>query len=80
MPVLLRQGPYRFYFYSADWVEPPHVHVHVRRDRQTAKFWLDPVSLASSGGMRGTELRRIQRMVEENQALFLRDWNAHFNS
>ena len=77
MPVLLREGPYRFFFYSADWVEPPHVHV--RRDRHTAKFWLDPVSLASSGGMRSAEVRRLQRIVEENQASFLRDWNAHFS-
>ena len=57
MPVLLKEGPYRFFFYSADWVEPPHVHM--QRDRHTAKFWLDPVSLASSGGMRSSGLRRI---------------------
>jgi hypothetical protein len=35
-------GPYRFYFYSFDCNEP--MHVHVRRDRQHAKFWLAPVS------------------------------------
>ena len=78
MPFLMRQGPYRFYFYSADWVEPPHVHV--RRDRHTAKFWLDPVSLASSGGMRSSELRRIERIIEENRTSFLREWNVHFNN
>ena len=77
MPVLLRDGPYRFFFYSADGVEPPHVHV--RRDRFTAKFWLDPLALASSGGMRGSEIRRIERIVEENRDSFLREWNVHFN-
>ena len=77
MPVLLRQGPYRFFFYSADWVEPPHVHV--RRDRHIAKFWLDPVALATSGGMRSAEIRRVQRIVEENQGSFLREWNVRFN-
>lgn len=40
MPTVLRLGPYRFFFYSVDRGEPPHVHV--RRDRGTAKFWLDP--------------------------------------
>ena len=78
MPVLLREGPYRFFFYSADWVEPPHVHV--RRDRHTAKFWLDPLALASSGGMRSSEIRRIEHIVEENQATFLREWNVHFDN
>lgn len=34
-------GPYRFFFYSFDGDEP--THVHVRRDRQHAKFWLAPV-------------------------------------
>ena len=39
-------GPYRIYFYSHEPNEPPHVHVD--RDDQSAKFWLDPVALASS--------------------------------
>ena len=50
MPTLLRDGPYRFYFYLGDRPEPPHVHV--QRDNHIAKFWLDPVTLHSSGGMR----------------------------
>ncbi|MFZ2445097.1 MAG: DUF4160 domain-containing protein [Syntrophobacteraceae bacterium] len=43
-PVVLRTGPYRFYFYSHEPNEPPHVHID--RDDQSAKFWLSPVSLA----------------------------------
>ena len=42
------RGPTGFFFYSADQVEPPHVHV--RRDRQTAKFWLDPVAMEKKQG------------------------------
>jgi hypothetical protein len=34
-------GPSWFFFYSFDCNEP--MHVHVRRDRQQAKFWLAPV-------------------------------------
>jgi hypothetical protein len=40
MPVGLRIGPYSFLFYSLENDEPPHIHV--RRDRNIAKFWLDP--------------------------------------
>lgn len=50
MPTVLREGPYRFFFYASDREEPPHVHVE--RDRQTAKFWLQPVRLERSGGLR----------------------------
>ena len=58
MPAVLRAGPYRFFFYSGDGVEPQHVHV-VRDDR-VAKFWLNPVRMQRSGGLRRSAIRRIQ--------------------
>ena len=78
MPSILREGPYRFFFYSGDWGEPPHVHVE--RDDQVAKFWLDPVILMVPGGLRGHELRHVERIVRQNQVLFLEAWIDHFNS
>lgn len=39
MPTVLRTGPYRIFFYAGDRDEPPHVHVE--RDANIAKFWLD---------------------------------------
>ena len=77
MPVFLREGPYRFYVVSADRVEPPHVQV--RRDASIAKFWLDPVELQEKGNFSAREIRRIQRIVEENQAKFLEGWDEQFN-
>ena len=77
MPVFLREGPYRFFFYLGDRDEPPHVHV--KRDRHTAKFWLNPVLLQLTGGFRNHEIRRIERIIEENQARLMEAWNAHFN-
>jgi len=44
MPTVLRIGPYRFYFWSHEPDEPPHIHVD--RDNLSAKFWLEPVDLA----------------------------------
>ena len=35
-PTVLREGPYRFYFYSHEPNEAPHVHVD--RDDQSAKL------------------------------------------
>jgi hypothetical protein len=43
MPTVLRIGPYRLFFVSLDYDEPPHVHV--KRDNMVAKFWLEPVAL-----------------------------------
>ncbi len=76
MPTVLRVGPYRVFFYASDRDEP--AHVHVERDDDTAKFWLDPVRLQSSGGYGRNELNHIQRLVEENRKQLLRSWNEFF--
>jgi hypothetical protein len=77
MPTVLRNGPYRLFFYAGDRDEPPHVHVE--RDKNIAKFWLDPVRLQNSGGFSRTELNRIQKLVDENREDLLRSWNEYFN-
>ena len=64
MPTVLRIGPYRFHFYSREPNEPPHIHVE--RGDVEAKFWLKPVSLVSNYGFRAQELRKLERLVEEN--------------
>ena len=76
MPTVLRTGPYRMYFVSHDLNEPPHIHVD--RDDQSAKFWLAPVALARNLGFDAVELRRIQRLVAENEAQLLEAWNEYF--
>ena len=48
MPTVLRVAGFRFFFYSGDRGEP--AHIHVEKEDQTAKFWLDPVRMHSSGG------------------------------
>lgn len=77
MPTVLRNGPYRCFFYAGDREEPPHVHVE--RDANVAKFWLDPVRLAGSGGFRSAEIGSIHRLVEEHREDLLRSWNEFFN-
>jgi hypothetical protein len=50
MPAIDDIGPYRLFFYSAEGNERPHVHI--RRERATAKFWINPVRLARSSGFK----------------------------
>ncbi|TVR36152.1 MAG: DUF4160 domain-containing protein [Spirochaetaceae bacterium] len=61
MPTVCYDGPYRLFFYASDGMEP--VRVHVERDRNVTKFWLDPVVLARSSGFSRTELRSIEAIV-----------------
>ena len=39
----------------------------------------DPVRLQRTGGFRRHELRRIERIIEENQTLLLEAWDERFN-
>jgi hypothetical protein len=76
MPTVLRSGPYRFYFYSHEPNEPPHIHVD--RDDLSAKFWLDPVQLGANFGFRAHELREIQSLVVSFGTKFLEAWSEFF--
>ena len=73
---MLRVGGYRFFFFSMEGREPPHIHVaHAGR---YAKFWLGPVNLAGNRGFRGHELTEIRDIVLENSKFFLEKWHEYF--
>ncbi|HZO28807.1 MAG TPA: DUF4160 domain-containing protein [Chloroflexota bacterium] len=76
MPTVHREGPYRFFFYSGDRHEPPHVHAE--RESNEAKFWLQPVRLADNRGFGSAELRRMERIVAERANDLLRAWHDYF--
>ncbi len=76
MPTVLRFGSYRLYFYSHEPYEPPHVHID--RDEQTCKFWLEPVALARNLGFSAKELRYVERLIIRNQQRLLETWHAYF--
>ena len=57
-------------------MSPPHVHVD--RERFSAKFWLQPVSLARNLGFSAVELRKIMNMLEGHQSELLEAWHGYF--
>jgi hypothetical protein len=77
-PNIGKYGPFRFYFYSHESNEPPHVHVD--RDSCSAKFWLKPVSLATNLGFSAVELKKIEKIAISKQKEFLEAWYDFFGS
>ena len=74
MPTALRAGPYRFYFYSYDCGEPRHMHVD--RESNSVKFWLDPeVLMAENHGYSRKELRAIERIATEHLEILRNEWD-----
>jgi hypothetical protein len=54
MPTVLRLRGNRFFFFSNEAQEPPHIHV--AQAERYAKFWLEPVALDRNRGFRRSEL------------------------
>ncbi len=78
MPTILRKGSLRFFFYSNEGTEPPHVHI--QEDKRLAKFWLEPVSLSWSTGFRAHELSKIERIVSVQQEKLKETWREFFTT
>lgn len=76
MPTVMRDGPYRFYFYSNEpFHEPPHIHVG--EGDVVAKFWLSSVRLAANHGFASHKLTAIQSLVQQHRAELLKGWHEH---
>jgi len=76
VPTLLKVRGYRFFFFSMEGREAPHVHV--AQGGRYAKFWLEPVSVANVRGFRAHELTRIQQVVVERRHFFREKWHEYF--
>lgn len=73
MPTALREKGYRFYFVMYDLNEP--VHVHVDKQRNTAKFWLSPLRLARNHGYREHQLNEIESIIKDRLEQLIDRWN-----
>lgn len=78
MPTILITQGFRFFFFSGEGNEPPHIHVE--HGDKVAKYWLNPVELSSSEGFRSHELTKVRSLVIEHRTLFLEKWNEYFSN
>ena len=78
MPTLLRWRGYRFFFYSADGFEPPHVHVV--KDGREAKIWLEDLAVAINMGYSAKDLNEIVQKARAERDVFLAAWRDYFGA
>lgn len=76
MPTVLRWRGYRFYFFSNEGQEPPHIHVD--HGGRTAKFWLREARLARNIGYSDRQLAELSDKVRVERLRFLEAWRVHF--
>lgn len=63
MPTVLRKKGYRFFFYINDHAPP---HIHVEKERSTAKFNLESAELIRSKRFNAYEIGEIRKLVLSN--------------
>ncbi len=61
MPTIATIEGHRFFFYSEERQEQPHIHVAKAENR--AKIWLEPVEIAGFYGYNKVELRKVERII-----------------
>jgi hypothetical protein len=76
MPTVMRFGPFRFFFYSNEGDEPPHIHV--RSADGEAKFWLEPFGVAWSQGLNDRQINQVARHIRDNLTYLVEAWNEYF--
>lgn len=78
MPTLFTFFGFRFLFYSNDH-EP--IHVHVIKDGHEARFQVEPeVALLDNRGLKTSELRLAESVIEENKEVIVSRWNEYFKN
>jgi len=77
VPTLHREAGYEYRFFSADRVEPPHVHV--RGNGGSAKLWLPTLEVATSRGYNQRQLRQIVEIAQRRRNDFLDRWHEFFD-
>lgn len=76
MPTLLIWQGYKFRFYSSDGGEPPHVHIV--KDKRSAKVWLINMEIAYNHGYNNREAAEFLAKIDESRADWMEKWNEFF--
>ncbi len=76
MPTILRIDGFRFFFYSNEGNEPPHVHVE--KGDGWGKYWIDPVGKDYMHNFTPKEEKRIDQIVYDERDNFKSKWYEFF--
>ncbi len=76
MPTVLNKQGYRFFFFSNEGSEPPHIHVE--GGGGYAKYWLIPVRLAYFRRFTTGQFAKLYTLVTDNQERLKKAWFEYF--
>jgi hypothetical protein len=78
MPEVFRELGFVFFFYANEGAEP--IQVHVRKAGGFAKYWIDPVELEFSQGMKVNDLKTAEQLIFSHLELIKNKWHEVHDS
>ena len=72
MPEVFRESGFVFFFYANEGNEP--MHVHVRKAGGFAKYWIEPVELEFSSGVKVNDLKIAEQLIIDHLELIKVKW------
>jgi hypothetical protein len=69
--------PIPSFLFSSDRKEP--IHVHVERNHNVTKFWVNPVRVQDEDGFSRSELLIIEKILRINKEKIMEAWDEYFN-
>jgi hypothetical protein len=72
MSEVFRAFGFVFFFYTNEGNEP--IHIHVRKAGGFAKYWIEPVELELSQGLKVNDLKIAEKLIIEHLELIKAKW------
>ena len=75
MPTILRIEGYRFFFFSDEHLPK---HIHIEKGDGYARIELETVKVTDSYNLNSKELKKLSRLVKQNNEKLRKAWNEYF--
>ncbi len=72
MPEVFREFGFVFFFYANEGNEP--MHIHARKAGGFAKYWIEPIELEFSQGMKVNDLKIAEQLIIDHLELIKNKW------
>ena len=73
MPEVFRKLGFVFFFYANEGNEP--IHIHVRKAGGFAKYWIEPIELEFSQGMKVSDLKTAEKLIKDHIVQIKTKWH-----
>ncbi len=75
MPTVFRKNGYRFFFFSDEHLPK---HIHIEKGDSYVCIEIESLKVTDRYKIFSKEITKLQKVVEENRALFIGAWDEHF--